>query len=244
LHFLGDVAVMKWRKLQRYSKLQSWAYDRFLAPAVAQFGSSVFDSMVQLLPQGARVLDVGCGGGQLAVVLAERRQDLLITGIDLSPEQVARAVRRSRSTGRSVRFSEGDAMQLPFCKETFDFVYSVASLKHWPDELRGLLECCRVLAPEGRLIVVEADRGCRLEDAYAFVSCFRIPRLFRPVLLLYFRTFVAGQSIDLDEGREFLRNLGLENTEIERTKDLPGLIMSGRKPGAPTPTRTVNEVTP
>jgi ubiquinone/menaquinone biosynthesis C-methylase UbiE len=225
--------VKKWRKLERYSKLQSWAYDRFIAPAVTQFGGSLSDSIVQLLPEGAQVLDVGCGGGQIAVGLAQRRPDLRITGIDLSSEQVARAVKRARERALAVNFAQGDAMQLSFREGTFAVVYSVASLKHWPDEQRGLRECCRVLAPGGTLIVVEADRGCRLDDAYAFVSAVRVARLLRPLVLLYFRTFVAGLSIDLDEGRGLLEILGLEDTSVERTKDLPGLIMSGRKPRPP-----------
>lgn len=47
--------------------------------------------------RGARVLEVGSGGGQLAVAIASEREDLSITGLDLSPEQVARATRRART---------------------------------------------------------------------------------------------------------------------------------------------------
>jgi ubiquinone/menaquinone biosynthesis C-methylase UbiE len=178
------------------------------------------------------VLDVGCGGGQLALALARRRADFRITGIDLSPDQVARAQRRATGPGTepAVTFREADALRLPFAENAFECVLSVASLKHWPDERRGLEECRRVLSPDGLLIVVEADRGCRIEDAAAFVASWRIPWFLRPIALPLFRTFVAGQSLDLDDARGLLAALDLREARVERTPDLPGLRMIGRKP--------------
>src|SRR5512143_2535061 len=56
------------------------------------------------LPAGARVLDVPCGQGRHAHLLAEAGFD--VDGLDLSPELLARA--RSRGAGRTLRYTRGD----------------------------------------------------------------------------------------------------------------------------------------
>jgi ubiquinone/menaquinone biosynthesis C-methylase UbiE len=175
------------------------------------------------------VLEVGCGGGHLAIDGARRRPDLRITGLDLSAEQVARARRRGRDVAARVGFLEGSALDLPFGDGEFQAAWSVASIKHWPDQRRGLTEMVRVLRPGGALAVVEADRGCRLEDARAFVAHWRVPAPLRPLALMMFRTFVAGQGLDLDDARGHLAALPLDDVRAERMPGAPGLLLAGRK---------------
>jgi ubiquinone/menaquinone biosynthesis C-methylase UbiE len=215
-----------------HSAVESFAYDAVIAPAVIGLSAALEADMLDRLPRGARVLEVGSGGGQLAVRIAERRPDVSIVGLDLSPEQVARASRRARALGDRVRFVEGSALEMPFADASFDAVLSVASLKHWPDQARGMRECVRVLVPGGALAVIEGDRGCRLDDARAFVGRWRMPRLLRPLALLFFRTLVAGQAIDLDEARALADALPLDERRVERIAGTPGLVMMGRKRAA------------
>jgi len=211
----------------RYGAVESFVYDRFIAPAVIDMADRVESKLIGRLPSGARVLEVGCGGGQLAVRLAGRRTDLSITGLDLSPEQVARATERARPVADRVRFVEGSALSLPFDDGSFDAVISVASIKHWPDPARGLSECARVLRAGGALAVIEADRGCTMRDAQDFVGRWRIPALLRPAALVGFRTFVAGNAFDLDDVRAFVAALGPGEWAVERIGGTPGLLLSG-----------------
>src|SRR5262249_45310710 len=162
------------------------------APAINKLRHGLMAEHVDPLPKGGHILEVGCGGGQLALELAELRSDLTIVGLDLSPLMVARAERRTRHLRDRVRFVEGTALELAFGAAEFDAVFSIGSIKHWPDQAAGLRECVRVLKPGGRLVVAELDRSCHLEDARKFVSNWRMPRAFRPVVLPLFRTFVVG----------------------------------------------------
>lgn len=213
-----------------YRASEAWLYDTVIAPAVVDLRRGLEEHIVQLRP-GARVLEVGSGGGQLAVDLATRRRDLTITGVDLSAAQVARAMRRAEKAGVGdrVQFVQGDALALPVDDAAFDAVVSVASIKHWPDPARGLAECARALRPGGTLVVVEADRGCRLEDARAFVARWRMPAPVRPLGLVLFRTFVAGQGLDLDDGRRLLAALPLRETSVERIDGTPGVLFRGTR---------------
>ena len=209
-----------------YTTIEAWTYDRFIAPAVAELLERNLGEILNGIPQGAQVLDVGCGGGHALQLLAARRSDLELHGVDLSPGQVARA--RARLDDRAT-IIEGSAMKLPYTGNRFDFVFSDASIKHWPDPARGLGECIRVLRPGGRLVVTEADRGCRFEDAAAFVRRWRLPRAVFPLNLALFRTWVAGQAFDLAEFEAFAAALPLDERRTRRVEGTPGIVLEGVK---------------
>ncbi|MEZ4223445.1 MAG: class I SAM-dependent methyltransferase [Polyangiaceae bacterium] len=214
-----------------YTAAESWLYDSIVAPAVRDLGEVVLAEAARSLPPHAKVLDVGCGGGHLALELLRKSPDTHVTGLDLSPDQIARATRRAQKAGLEGRatFVEGSALDQPFDDEAFDAVISVASIKHWPDQALGLRECVRVLRPKGTLLVFEADRGCALDDARRFVQRWRAPRVLGPVALAVFRTWVAGQALDLEDARSLLGELDLVEASAERVAELPALVLRGQK---------------
>lgn len=104
------------------------------------------------------VLDVGCGVGRWSRRLASRGGH--VVGIDLSPAMVAEAVRRTTIAGLSERsrFQVADITELDL-RERFDTVWCVTVLQHLMDQtdlLRAVRGLVRHLAPDGRLIVLEA----------------------------------------------------------------------------------------
>ncbi|WP_280271751.1 class I SAM-dependent methyltransferase [Nocardia wallacei] len=216
-------------KTKRYNPIDSWFYDNFISDAVREMTPTLFDDIAGLLGPDAEVLDVGCGGGQLAVGLASAGARLRLTGIDLSPQQVRRARRRGAPLGDRVRFREGSAMDLPFPNDTFDAVVSSGSIKHWPDQRRGLAEMIRVLRPGGLLVIIEADRGCTFEDAQTFVDRWRLPQPVPRLCLPFFRTYIAGYGIDLDDGRRLVEDLALTGATVERIEGEPGIRITARK---------------
>ncbi|MCK4577526.1 MAG: methyltransferase domain-containing protein, partial [Candidatus Marinimicrobia bacterium] len=79
------------------------------------------------LPSGSRGLDVGCGIGGPALLLAEAvAPEGQVTGLDLSPELLDHAKRAAEESGLSaqVSFREGDMNQIPFDDDTFDWAWS------------------------------------------------------------------------------------------------------------------------
>lgn len=206
-----------------YSRLESWAYDTFMAPAVAGLKEGLMPRLLAEVPAGGRLLDVGCGGGQVAIAIAAGRPDLKVTGLDLSADQVRRAAARARTAGSTATFVQGSALELPFHDRSFDAVISVASIKHWPDQARGVAECARVSA--GTVAIIEADRGCRLEDAARFVSKWAVPAPVRPIALAAFRTWVAGQAIDLEDGRELVAGVPTHAGTVERIPRAPAVLL-------------------
>jgi ubiquinone/menaquinone biosynthesis C-methylase UbiE len=118
----------------------------------------IADRAVALLPPAAEapgsVLDVGCGTGYLLGQLARRwpATDRFV-GVDPAPAMVDAAV--ARGGDPRVRFSAGVAERLPHPDGAFDLVVSTTSFDHWADQPAGLAECARVLAPGGRLVLVD-----------------------------------------------------------------------------------------
>jgi ubiquinone/menaquinone biosynthesis C-methylase UbiE len=116
---------------------------------------------LQLRP-GDHVLDIGCGPGRLARVVAERVAPTgSVAGIDPSPEMISRATAQARKYGVPVSFQVGYAQQLPFGESTFDAVSCTLALHHVADDDQqtAVAEMYRVLKPGGRLLIAEFQKG-------------------------------------------------------------------------------------
>jgi SAM-dependent methyltransferase len=94
------------------------------------------------------ILDVGCGAGWLARLLAEHVPEGRVVGIDISDEMIRRA-RRKHSELDNVMFAVGEAEEIPWDANFFDRVISVESAYYWPDPRRALREIFRVLIEGG-----------------------------------------------------------------------------------------------
>lgn len=113
-------------------------------------------------PEGARVLEVGCGPGRLSLQLV-RQHGLDVTGLDLDPRMIERARANADRLGdgdkRWPSFLVGDVASLTFPDGSFDLVVSSLSMHHWADPTAGLAEIGRVLSPGGRALVWDFRPG-------------------------------------------------------------------------------------
>jgi demethylmenaquinone methyltransferase / 2-methoxy-6-polyprenyl-1,4-benzoquinol methylase len=102
------------------------------------------------LVEGARVLDVACGTGDLSLALA-RAGRARVVGLDFCRPMLEVA----RAKSARVPFVEGDALRLPFAAESFDAVTIAFGLRNLAGVAEGLAELRRVLKPGGRAAVLE-----------------------------------------------------------------------------------------
>ncbi len=103
------------------------------------------------IKSGERVLDVGCGVGGPARLLA-REHGARVTGVDLSPDYIAIARALSQKSGVAVDFQTADALALPFAAGSFDVVWTQHATMNIAGKQQLYLELRRVLAPQGRLV--------------------------------------------------------------------------------------------
>src|SRR5262244_2827100 len=93
---------------------------------------------------GTRLLDVGCGAGQFALIAA--RAGAHVTGCDISTNWLEKATARASAEGLEITFQEGDAESLPYDDAQFDAVVSLIGA---------------MFAPRPNLVAAELTRVCR-----------------------------------------------------------------------------------
>ena len=104
----------------------------------------------------ARVLDVATGTGDVAIALA-RKKVQSVTGLDLSPEMLRFASIKvaKEKLSHQVNFIKGDGENLPFNENEFPIITVAYGVRNFENLEQGLKELYRVLAPDGRLIILE-----------------------------------------------------------------------------------------
>ena len=107
--------------------------------------SMALEAVAEVSPR--RVLDVGCGRGQLAERIG-RELGSAVIGVDQSDRMV------QLTRARGVEAVVGDVLELPFLDGEFDCVVAAWMLYHVSDVDRALSEIARVLRPGGRLVAV------------------------------------------------------------------------------------------
>ena len=103
----------------------------------------------QPLLRGARVLDVACGTGNLAIIAA--RNGCTVSGIDIASNLIAQARTRAAEAKLNIDFKEADAEALPFDDEQFDLVVSMFGVMFTPRPEVAAAELQRVTKPGGQL---------------------------------------------------------------------------------------------
>jgi SAM-dependent methyltransferase len=137
-------------------------YDALSRVVLGSLFDGIAADIAAVSPDGARVLEVGCGPGRLSIRLA-RQHGLEVTGLDLDPAMIERARanadRPGESDERRPSFLVGDVASLAFPDGSFDLVVSTLSLHHWADPAAGLAEIGRVLRPGARALVWDLRPG-------------------------------------------------------------------------------------
>jgi len=114
------------------------------------------------LEPASRVLDVACGTGAVAVRAARLGAD--VVGIDISPDQLAKARTNADAEGLAIRFDEGDCQELPYADAEFDAVASAFGAIFAADHERTAAELARASRLGGQLALTawQKDAWSRL----------------------------------------------------------------------------------
>jgi SAM-dependent methyltransferase len=115
-------------------------------------------------PRG-RFLEVGCGAGDDAIVLARRLAGGAVTGLDPSLTMTATATARTAASGLPIDFVTGNGYELPFADASFDGVCSLMTFDILEHPERALQEMVRVTKPGGQVMVSASDHGSFVIDA-------------------------------------------------------------------------------
>jgi demethylmenaquinone methyltransferase/2-methoxy-6-polyprenyl-1,4-benzoquinol methylase len=166
-------------------------------------------------------LDVATGTGDLAIEAARTHPDIRVTGIDFVPRMLERGREKIVRRGLEGRINlhEGDALSLPFEKDSFDVAAIAFGIRNIPDREGALREMARVVVPGGTVMVLELTTPQRgpLRALYGFYLKGLLPVLGRVVSgdpRAY--RYLAESIMDFPSPEEFsgiMRGAGLLDVE-------------------------------
>ncbi len=148
------------------------------------------------IPQGAAILDVGCGFGASSVYLC-KQFGATSTGITISPVQVEMANAAAARERADARFCLMDAEAMSF-EKPFDVLWSVESISHYHDRKKFFDSAAKLLKPGG---------------IFALTDWFKKPELSHAEVRKYINPIEQGMFVRLEEigdYEEFLRSNGME----------------------------------
>ena len=148
------------------------------------------------------VLEIALGTGRN---LDHHRNDVQLTGIELSPEMLAIAERRAEELGRKIDLRIGDAQDLDFPDASFDSVVCTLALCTIPDDRAAVAEVYRVLRPGGRFLLLEHVRSPATPVRF-------IQRVLEPLTIRFEADHLTREPLD------HLAAVGFEIEEFERSK--------------------------
>jgi SAM-dependent methyltransferase len=142
-------------------------FSRFMESSAVEFLDRVG------IPEGASLLDVACGSGQLALIAA--RRGVQATGVDIAANSILTARERAKAEALPVQFDEDDAEALPYADASFDVVASLFGAMFAPRPDLVAQEPVRVCRPGGTIAMANWTKTGFIGQMFALVSKFIAP---------------------------------------------------------------------
>jgi len=199
-------AVAKW-----YATLTKKSLDDFKALA---------RRTAEQLPPRSSVHEVAPGPGYLAIELA-KLGDYRITGLDVSETFVEIARANAAKANVRVDFHRGNASNMPFGNDAFDYIVCRAAFKNFSEPDRALEEMYRVLKPGGRALIIDLRRDASYESIQKAVDAMRVGIVNGIITKLTFRYMLLKRAYTKSEFEALISNTKFQRAEIR--EDLLGL---------------------
>lgn len=219
------------------------------APLWEDFDKKLFNQSVKLFGKRLRLngihldwfkgkicLDAGCGGGRYVVAMAKLGAKKVI-GIDMNYrglQDTQKRIRENKILNASLK--HGSVLDIPYPKNSFDFVCCNGVLHHTIDPEKGLSELVRVLKPKGTLFLYVYGRGGLM---WAYVDILRMIGKYIPVSLS--KKFMTLVGIPVNNQfhwldlmyvpiqKRYTKNEALESLQKKKLKNIR-LLNEGRYP--------------
>lgn len=179
---------------RRYDRIARF-YDAFEAPMDLLGGRR--RRVRTVAGASGRTLEVGIGTGRNIELYPP---EVELSGIDISPEMLARAERRAGQLGCPTHLEVADVEDLPFPDASFDTVTATCVFCSVPDPVAGLREVARVTRPNGRVLLLEHVRPRNRLLGWIFDRLTPLTqRLFGPAINRRTESNVRAAGLDITD---------------------------------------------
>ena len=122
----------------------------------------MLNKIASLVGRNKKVLDAGCGTGNLIKLIAENNE---LIAMDLNKSMLSIAMKKTKNFS-NVSFKKGSVTELPFENDSFDVITSINVIYHLDEPEKVIKEARRVLKENGKLIISSPLKGIALDDEF------------------------------------------------------------------------------
>ncbi|MFH1754019.1 MAG: class I SAM-dependent methyltransferase [Candidatus Omnitrophota bacterium] len=153
-----SIDTLKKAMAKRYFDRWAMSYDKsILQHLIFRASHEMFIKEISVINSARfKVLDIGCGTGELAKKLSSRFKNANVNGVDISETMIEKA--SAKNMDKAVSFRVGDVEKLPYKENSFDVLTCSHSFHHYPNKDKALSEMHRVLKPNGHLMIIDGSR--------------------------------------------------------------------------------------
>jgi ubiquinone/menaquinone biosynthesis C-methylase UbiE len=166
------------------------------------------------LGPGSEVLEVAPGPGYFCIELAKRGA-YSITGLDISHSMVRIATRKATESGVRADFMQGSASNMPFPKNSVDFLLCRAAFKNFAHPVEALKEMSRVLKPGGRALIIDLKRNASAQEISRSIDQMGLSWFNRIMTKLAFKTMLIKSAYTREEFEQMIWEASFSDVQIE-----------------------------
>ena len=168
-------------------------------------------------PRGSDVLEVAPGPGHFAIELA-KLGGYQVTGLDISHTFVEIARKNAGEAGVNVEFRLGNASEMPFKDESFDFLLCRAAFKNFSQPVRALQEMYRVLKPGGRALIIDLRKDAPQASVSQAIDEMRLGAVNTLITKLTFRFMLLKRAYTRTQFEQMLAETEFGSIKIKEDR--------------------------
>jgi ubiquinone/menaquinone biosynthesis C-methylase UbiE len=128
------------------------------------------------------------------------------------------AAKQAGEAGVRVDFTQGSASNMPFPRESFDFLLCRAAFKNFAKPVAALEEMCRVLRPGGRALIIDLKRDANPGEISRHVDAMGLSTVNRVLTKLAFRTMLLKSAYTREQFEHMLAQTRFSRVEINEAE--------------------------
>jgi ubiquinone/menaquinone biosynthesis C-methylase UbiE len=170
--------------------------------------------LMKKIPVNGKVLEIAPGPGYFCIELA-KLGDYQITGLDISKSFVEIARRTAAEAGHKIDFRQGNAADMPFADNTFDFTFCQAAFKNFSEPVKAISEMYRVLRPGGTSVISDLRRDASAEEIEREIRGMGLGRINRMMVRWTFKNMLLKSAYSVDEMRSMVARTPFSKCRID-----------------------------
>ncbi len=170
--------------------------------------------LVEKIPANGKVLEIAPGPGYFCIELA-KLGSYQITGLDISKSFVEIARRNAAEAGLKIDFRQGNASNMPFKDNTFDFTFCQAAFKNFSEPVKAIAEMYRVLRPGGLSVIADLRRDASAEEIEREVKGMGLSRINEILVRWTFDQMLLKSAYSVDEMKAMIAQTQFGKSKID-----------------------------